>query len=253
MKTLRKITVTAIGIIVSLFLHTATAQDATEIIRKADNLMRGESSKAEMKMEIVRPAWSRSISFKTWAKSRDYSLTLITAPAKEKGQTFLKRKNEMWNWNPKIGRMIKLPPSMMSQGWMGSDYSNDDVLKESSIVVDYNHKIVGNEKIDGHDCYKIEMTPKPNAAIVWGKVMKWISKEHYFQLKTLYYDEENYLIKSELASNVKKMDDRQIPTKFEIIPADEEGNKTIVIIENMEFNIDIKDNFFSQQNMKRIR
>ena len=100
-------------------------------------------------MKIVRPTWERTVSFKMCSKDRDYSLTLVVDPVKEKGQTFMKRKNEMWNYVPKIGRLIKLPPSMMSQGWMGSDYSNDDILKESSIVVDYTHEISGTEIISG--------------------------------------------------------------------------------------------------------
>ena len=128
-------------------------QNATEIIKKADDKWNGEkSSQGIMTMTIVRPTWERTIQFKIWSLGKDYSLTLITAPAKEKGQAFLKRETEMWNWVPNISRMIKLPPSMMAEGWMGSDYTNDDILKESSIVVDFNHTIVGSEIIDGWDC-----------------------------------------------------------------------------------------------------
>ena len=119
------------------------AQDPSprEIIRKADEKFNGEkTSTSHMSMTIVRPTWERTIEFKNWTSGRDFALTLITAPAREKGQSFLKRENEMWNWNPTISRLIKLPPSMMSQGWMGSDYTNDDILKESSVVNDYHHR-----------------------------------------------------------------------------------------------------------------
>ena len=159
----------------------------------------------------------------------------------------------MWHWMPSIGRLIKLPPSMMSEGWMGSDYTNDDILKESSIVVDYNHTIIGEESIDGHVCYKIELNPKPDAAVVWGKVIKWITKEHFLQLKSEYYDEDGELIRTELGSDIKTMDGRKIPTKIEIIPEDEEGQKTVIIMDDIIFNRNIPDNFFSQQNMKRVR
>jgi len=230
------------------------AQDATEIIRKADEKWTGEkSSQGEMTMKIIRPTWERTIEFKIWTLGRDYSMTLITAPAKEKGQAFLKRENEMWNWVPNISRMIKLPPSMMSDGWMGSDYTNDDILKESSIVVDYHHEILGSEKVNERDCWKIEMMPKENAAIVWGKVIKWVSKDGYLMLKSEYYDEDEYLVKTELGSDIKIMDGRNIPTQLEIIPADKEDQKTIVIINHMEFNVDLQESFFSQQNMKRLR
>jgi outer membrane lipoprotein-sorting protein len=226
---------------------------AKEIVKKAYDLMQGETNESMMTMTIVRTAWQRSISFHTWAKGNDFSLALVTDPAKEKGQTFLKRKNEIWNWVPNIQRMIKLPPSMMSQGWMGSDFSNDDLLKESSIVIDYTHTLLGSETIDGTDCYKIKLIPTAEAAVVWGSIVKWISKEHYFQMKSEYYDEDNILVKTESASEIKKMGDREIPTHFELIPADKPGNKTILVIEKAIFNKPINESFFSQQNMKTIR
>jgi outer membrane lipoprotein-sorting protein len=230
------------------------SQDAREIIKKADEKMQGEeTSISTMTMKIIRPAWERDVTFKSWTKGRDYSLALVTAPPKESGQTFLKRENEMWNWNPTINRLIKLPPSMMSQGWMGSDFSNDDLLKESSIVVDYTHKITGSESIDGRDCYIIELLPHEDAAVVWGKIIKWISKEDFLQLKSEYYDEDDYLIKTETAYDIKTMDGRLIPSRFELIPEEEEGHKTVVILDEIQFNKPIDDSFFSQQNMKRVR
>ncbi len=237
-----------------LYFNPVKAQDAREIIKLADEKMQGEkTSYSLMTMTIVRPTWERAVSFKNWTKGRDYALTLVTAPAKEQGQSFLKHQNDIWNWNPMISRMIKLPPSMMSQGWMGSDFSNDDLLKESSIVIDYTHEITGEELIDGRDCHIIELTPLEDAAVVWGKIIKWISKEDYLQMKSEYYDEDDYLIKTELSSNVQMMDNRLIPTRFELIPEDEEGNRTIVEIDEITFNKPIEDAFFSQQNMKRVR
>jgi len=206
--------------------YSANAQDATEIIKKADEKWNGEkSSESYMVMTIVRPTWERTIEFKNWTKGKDKALTLITEPAKEKGQSFLKRGTEMWNWMPSIGRMIKLPPSMMADGWMGSDYTNDDILKESSIVVDFTHKIIGNETIDGLDCWKIELIPNEDAAVVWGKIVKWISKDEYIQMKSEYFDEDEYLIKTEFASDVKIMDGRKIPGKIEIVPEDKKTRK----------------------------
>ncbi len=233
---------------------TVQSQDARDIIKRADEKMQGEqTSRSTMTMTIVRPTWQREISFKNWTKGRDYSLALVTAPAKEKGQSFLKRENEMWNWNPTINRLIKLPPSMMSQGWMGSDFSNDDLLKESSIVVDYTHSIIGGDEVDGQECHKIELIPLEDAAVVWGRIIKWISKDEFLQIKSMYYDEDDYLIKTELAYEIKTMDGRLIPSRFELIPEEEDGHKTIVVMDMIEFNKPIPDAFFSQQNMKKVR
>lgn len=231
----------------------AYSQNATEIVREADKKMRGETSKAKMEMKIIRPTWDRTIRFKSWSKGYEYSMTLVTHPANEEGQVFMKRQNEMWNWNPTINRMIKLPPSMMSQGWMSSDYTNDDMLKEASIVVDYNHKILGSETISGEDCYKIRLIPKEDAAVVWGKVIMWISKTELYELKSEFYDEFGDLSKTHLGSEIKMMSGRKIPTKYEIIPANKKKQKTVVKILEIEFNIDLQESFFSKQSMKRIR
>lgn len=249
MKTLNSL-VLALIFLSSGFVYS---QNATEIVRKADRKMRGETSKAVMEMKIIRPTWDRTIRFKSWSKGYEYSMTLVTYPPNEEGQVFMKRQNEMWNWNPTINRMIKLPPSMMSQGWMGSDYTNDDMLKEASIVVDYNHKMLGTETISGETCYKIQLIPKEDAAVVWGKIIMWISKEGLYELKSEFYDEFGDLSKTHLGSDVQMMSDRKIPTKYEIIPANEEKQKTVVKILEIEFNIDLQEAFFSKQNMKRIR
>ena len=124
----------------------------------------------------------------------------------------------------------------------------DDVAR---IVNDYNHTILGSEEYEGIDCYKLQLIPKQDAAVIWGKIIKIISKEDFLQLKTLYYDEEDFLIKTELSSNIKLMDDRKIPTHIEIIPNDKKGHKTILEIISTDFNINVNDSFFSQQNMKR--
>ena len=251
MKTTKQITLLIILMISFVF---ANAQNATEIIKKADDKWNGEkSSQGTMTMTIVRPTWERTIQFKIWSLEDYYSMTLITSPAKEKGQAFLKRETEMWNWVPSISRMIKLPPSMMSDGWMGSDYTNDDILKESSMVVDFTHEIVGSETIDGWDCWKIEMLPKEESAVVWGKIIRWISKDEYLMMKSEYYDEDEYLVKTELGMDVKVMDGRKIPARIEIIPADKEDQKTIVELNEIKFNVNLQNSFFSQQNMKRLR
>jgi outer membrane lipoprotein-sorting protein len=240
-----------------LFLNvsslSAQTLTATDIVRKADEKFNGEkSSMMLMSMTIVRPAWQRTVEFKNWTMGRDYALTLIFAPAKDAGQTFLKRGNEMWNWNPSISRLIKLPTSMMSQGWMGSDYTNDDILKESSVVNDYTHEITGDETIEGRECYRIKMVAKENAAVVWGHQVRWVDKKEFLVLKAEYYDEDGTLVRTETGSDIKDMDGRMIHTKIVLTPLDEPGNNTTILIKDIKFNIPIQESFFSQQNMKNI-
>jgi len=239
-----------------LFLTLSTlvlSQNATEIVKKSNDNIMGKTSESVSKMKIIRPDWTREVEMKAWSKGTDYYLIYITSPARDKGQVFLKRKMELWNWMPTIGRMIKLPPSMMMQSWMGSDFTNDDLLKQSSLVKDYNHTIIGEEKINNYNCWKIKFIPKPDAPVVWGKIVMWISKKDYLQLKAEYYDESLELVNSMIGSNVKNVGDRMLPTKMEMIPADKPGNKTVLEYSKIIFNKKISDRFFSQQNMKRVK
>jgi outer membrane lipoprotein-sorting protein len=238
------------------FMHLsnlAIAQTAKEIVEKMDKKWRGDYSTQTMTMTIVRPTWERSISMKSWSNGTEFTMIYITAPAKERGQVFMKREKEMWNWVPSIDRMIKLPPSMMMQSWMGSDFTNDDLIRESSIVEDYEHSIIGEEEIQGKMCHIIQMIPKPDAAVVWGKVIVWITKEDYLQLKVEFYDEDEFLVNIQNLSDIKEIGGRVIPTRMEMIPADEEGKKTVIDIESADYETRVPESFFSQQNMKRIR
>lgn len=239
-----------------LFLFTPlllAAQDATEIIKKVDQKMRGKSSSSNMTMKIIRPDWSREISMKGWSLGTDYSLILITSPARDQGTAFLKRDKEIWNWQPTIDRVVKLPPSMMSQSWMGSDFTNDDLVKESSVVYDYNHFLKGDTTINNYDCWKLELIPKEDAAVVWGSIELFVSKEDYIELLIRYYDEDDFLVNTMVLSEIKEMDGRLIPCKMDMIPAEDPDQRTVIIYNDIDFDIDISESFFSIQKMKRIR
>lgn len=242
--------ITAIALILAV---PTFGQTAKEIIQKADDKMQGNSNKSEMRMTIVRPDWKREVTMKGWALGREYSLILITAPARDKGSAFLKRDKEMWNWQPSIDRVIKLPPSMMLQSWMGSDFTNDDLVKESSVVNDYEHSLGPDTVVNNLDCYKIILTPKPDAPVVWGKIVTYIDKEEFNQHIVYYYDEDDFLINTMLLTDIKNMGGRIIPTHLEMIPADEPENKTVIEYLKMEFDLDFDEKFFSQQSMKRVR
>lgn len=229
------------------------SDSAKEVVRKADDKMRGKTSNGAVTIQIVRPTWTRELKMKTWSKGTEYSLILVTAPAKEKGTVFLKRKKEVWNWLPSIERTIKLPPSMMSQSWMGTDFTNDDLVKESSAVEDYEHSFEGDSIIDGRNCFKIKMIPKPEAAVVWGKIFVWIDKKDYLQLKTEFFDEDNMLISTMLGSEIKMMGGRLIPARMEMIPSDKKNQKTVMIFETIQFDTPIDDSFFSPDNMKKVK
>lgn len=231
----------------------AQTPDASEIIEHMEEVMRGESSYAEMTMTIERPRYTREVSMKSWALGSEYSLILITEPSRDRGTTYLKRENEIWNYVPTIDRTIKMPPSMMAQSWMGSDFTNDDLVRESSTVQDYKHTILREEQYEDYGVWVLELIPKPETPIVWGKVLIWVTKEGYLQLKVENYDQRNELTNTIEFSDIKQLGGREIPTKMVLTPADKPDQRTILQYQQLEFNIDIGKSFFTQQNMRRVR
>ena len=229
------------------------AQTAEEIIKKADEKYRGKTSYSEMTIDIIRPKWSKQMKMKGWTKGAKYSVSIVTSPAKEKGTVFLMRDKEVWNYMPTIDRTIKFPPSMMLQNWMGTDLTNDDLVKQSSILEDYTHKITGEKSKEGHLCWIIELTPKEDAPVVWGKVIIWVDKSEYMMLQTDYYDEDDFLVNQMIGSDVKEFSGKMLPSKLRVIPVEEGGQETILTYEKLEFDIRISDQYFTTNYMKRIR
>jgi outer membrane lipoprotein-sorting protein len=228
-------------------------QNATAIIRKMNENALGNSNTGTMKMTIIRPDWTREMVMKSWSKGQDYALILLLSPARDEGTGFLKRDREIWNWQPSIDRVIKLPPSMMMQSWMGSDFTNDDLVQQSSVVDDYTHEIKGEETINSHQCYIIELTPKPEAPVVWGKIKLWVEKNHYFEVRAEFYDEDDYLVNIMRGKEIKNIQGRYIPTKLIVSSEENKDEKTIIEYEDLEFDISLTDKFFTLQNMKRLR
>ena len=227
-------------------------QDAKDIVKRADDKMRGQTSQAEMIIKTTRPTWTREMTVRTWMKGTEYAMILIQSPVKDRGTVFLKRKKEVWNWLPTLERSIKLPPSMMSQSWMGTDFTNDDLVTESSVVEDYNHTIAGDTLIAGKSCYIIQMIPKPESAVVWGKLIVCIDKEDFLELHSRFYDEEDGLVNVMNSFDIQDMDGRLVPTRLEMIPMDKKNQRTEIIYKKILFNRPIDDAFFTIERMRSL-
>ena len=241
-------------LLLTLFIHGSQEPTLTakQVVKKATDNVRGESSQSELIIKTVRPTWQREMTLKTWTQGEKYAMILVKTPVKDKGVAFLKRDKEVWNWVPVLERSLKMPPSMMTQSWMGTDFTNDDLVKESSMVEDYEHSFAGDTTIANRDCYIIQMIPKPEAAIVWGKLILCIDKKDFLELHTKFYDEEGELINVMNASDIKRMDGRLIPTYLEMVPADKKNQKTILIYSSVSFNKPIAASFFTLQQLKNL-
>ncbi len=239
-------------IIFALFLlipSLCLALTADEIVTKSDQAMRGDSSIATMSMTIKTPDWERTLKFKGWEKGRDKMFIKVTYPEKEAGTASLKIGNDMWNYLPKVNRTIKIPPSMMLQSWMGSDFTNDDLVKESSVINDYTHTLLGTEKINGDDCYKLKLTPKPDAAVVWGKIIYYCRVADFVPVREEFYSDKGEMIKLLEMSQIKYMHDRNYPTYWVMKTLNKPDRYTAITVKDIQFNVNVPNSKFLLQNI----
>jgi outer membrane lipoprotein-sorting protein len=224
---------------------------AEEILNKVDDLYRGESCSGTMVMKIATENWSRELKMQFWSLGKDYSLYKILSPEKEKDTATLKSSNDIWNYLPKVNRIIKLPSSMMSQSWMGSHITNDDLVKDSRFADDYTFDVTFQGEKEGKQIIEITCIPKEDAPVVWGEVLVWVEDKTYLPLKLFYYDEDLKLARTMIFSDVKKLDDRDLPAVVKVIPADKPNESTVVIYDNVKFNVEINKSFFSIRNLQK--
>lgn len=224
---------------------------AQEIVKRSDDLMRGNTQEGKYTMTVITQNWERHLELYVYSQGRDKIFIRILSPAKEKGITTLRIKNEMWNYLPSVERTIKIPPSMMLEAWMGSDFANDDLVKESSVVNDYTHRIIDEKIIDGKEVCRIELTPKPEAAVVWNKRIMWIQKNDFIPLRDEFYGKNNKLIKVLTYSKIKKISDRTIPAYWEMTSEIKSGHRTIIeVSDKVVYNKPIEETVFNLQNLK---
>lgn len=225
---------------------------ALELVEKAFDYWRGVSSVARFKMTIHRPDFVRSMIMKGWTKGRSDALFFVEEPAKDAGNGSLKQGREMWSYNPKINRAIKLPPSMMSQSWMGSDFSNDDLAKSDQILEDYQHTITGTEDSDGHTVYTIESVVREMAPVVWGKQVLQV-RDDFVLLRQQFYDEDMVLVKEMVSEDLVRFSDRLFPRIWTMRRVDQEDRYTRLEYLELSFNEEIDDRIFTLTSLKSRR
>jgi len=242
-----------IGMCAGLVTLPVQAMEVSELIRHIDELWRGETSHANMSMTVKTRHYERTMTMDAWSKGKDYSLVVIREPIKDRGIATLKVKENIWNYLPKINRVTKVPSSMMSGSWMGSHFTNDDLVKESTFEDDYDSRITFEGERDGRAIYEMTSLPKPNAAVVWGKVVMFIDQKNLAPYKALYYDEEGILIRTLTFDELKQIDGRAIPMRMSLQPEDKPNESTVIVYHDIEFGVPLGDSFFSLQSLKQRR
>ena len=225
---------------------------AKEILDKVDDLFRGKSSVATMEMTVTTKNWKRTLEMTAWSKGKDKALIKILSPKKERGTATLRSGNEIWNYLPKVKRTIKLPSSMMSGSWMGSHFTNDDLVKESRMADDYTFKVSYRGLRSGTKIVELDCRPKPNAAVVWGKVLVEAEDDgNYLPVRIRYYSEEMKLARTLTFSDKKKFGSRTVPTVMLAVPADKPKESTRILYKSIDFDVEVPDSKFSLRELQR--
>ena len=231
----------------------AAAIEVDELIRHIDRLWRGETSQATMSMAVKTNRYERTMTMEAWSRGKDYSLVVIRNPVKDRGISTLKVEENIWNYLPKINRVTKVPSSMMSGSWMGSPFTNDDLVKENTFEDDYDASISFEGERNGQRIYELTFVPKTDAAVVWGKVLMMIEQESLAPYKALYYDEEGLLIRTMIMDQPQQIDGRTIPMRMSLQPEDKPDESTVIVYQDIAFGMPLEKSFFSLQTLKRRR
>jgi outer membrane lipoprotein-sorting protein len=228
------------------------AMDADRIVSDGFDYWRGKASVGTVQMLIHREDWQRTMTIKAWTRGQKESLFYITAPPKDYGNGTLKKGREMWLFNPKVNRVIKVPPSMMSQSWMGSDFSNNDLAKSDSLLVDYDHSLTGIETHEGKKVYIIKSIPKPNAPVVWG-MQRLKIREDQIWLSEEFFDEDLKPVKIMTAMEIQMLGGKLFPKVWRMREVDEQNRYTQLSYESLEFKISLPDQLFTLSNLKQLK
>jgi outer membrane lipoprotein-sorting protein len=242
-----------VGVVLALLSVGASAPppDAHEIVRRSDQALRGKTLQGSAQMTVKTQDWERTLDMDFWSVNPDKTFIRITAPTKEAGTATLRVESNMWNYIPKVERVIKIPPSLMLQPWMGSDFSNDDLVKESSLVKDYTHTIEGEVVEGGVACYRVVALPKPDAPVVWGRLVVTIGKSDYLPRKQEFYSEKGTLQKVLTYSDIQSVDGRAYPLLWKMVSVTKAGHETLLRYRDLRFDRSLDDAIFTQRNLRQ--
>lgn len=231
--------------------RAATPTSAKEILDRVDDLFRGKSSHGRMVMTVTTANWKRSLTIEAWSEGKDKSLLRILAPTKEKGTATLRSGNDIWNYLPKVNRIIKLPSSMMGSSWMGSHFTNDDLVKESRMADDYTFTVSFEGQRAGRKVIEITCLAKPEAVVVWGKLVVAVQAEDYMPLELAYYDEDLKKARTMRFEDVGLLGGRRLPKRLVVTPADKPGESTEVTYQEMSFDLSLPADLFTLRSLQQ--
>ncbi len=226
---------------------------AVEIIDKVDRMLRGDSSWGRLEMAVVTRRWERNVTLEIWSEGTEQALIKVLKPKKEEGTATLKVGSDIWNYLPKIDRTIRVPSSMMMASWMGSHFTNDDLVKDSRLIRDYEIEISYQGEREGVDVYEFLLTPYPEAPVVWGKILYQVRQEDLMPTWVEYYGEDGELKRTLTFSEYREMSGRLLPARSRMVPQDKPQEYTEIIYLELRLDIPLPKGTFSLASLRRSR
>jgi outer membrane lipoprotein-sorting protein len=245
--------VASVCILLAICVPILLAQqpNADEIVRRGEYAVRGKTQVGDVVMTVKTPDWQRTLELRYWTVNPAKTFIRVTAPAKESGTATLRLGTNMWNYLPSVERTIKIPPSLMLESWMGSDFTNDDLVRESSLVKDYDHRMGGEALEAGDACYRIIATAKPDAPVVWDRIVLYVRKSDAIPRREEYYDSKGRMQKVLTFDDIRKTSGGVYPMRWKMVSVNKPGHETLLQISNLTLDRPISDSIFTQENLRQ--
>ena len=220
--------------------------DAVALLRKIDELYRSDSSHATMTMEIVTPNWQRTMALEAWTRGMEDTFIRVLSPKKDRGVATLKIDREMWNYFPKINKVIKVPPSMMMGAWMGSDFTNDDLVREVSLVEEYHVTLQEADAL-----HVLTLIPRTQTVTVWARIVIRVSRDKLLPVDQTYFNELGERVRVMMFAENKTFSGREMPSVMTMTPLNKDGHKTVVRYQSLTLDVPVEDDIFTLRNLQK--
>jgi outer membrane lipoprotein-sorting protein len=222
--------------------------DVPALLHHLDDLYRSSSSIARIEITVVNPRSTRSMRLKAWTRGEEEVLVLVEAPAREQGSATLRVGQNLWNWLPRISRTIRVPPAMMLSSWMGTDFTNDDLVKESSLLRDFDARV--ERRSESPPGWWLRLEAKPGAVGRWARIDLLVTDER-LPVEERHYDRKGRLARTMTFDEVRTLGGRRLPARMVLVPTDAEGQRTEMRYLDVAFDVKLPDETFSLSRLER--
>jgi len=230
--------------------HAQSLPSLDDLVHHLDQLYQSASSHAVMTMTVTRERGTRELTLESWSRGDDEALIVIREPAREAGTATLRTAEGLWNYAPRADRLIRIPSGLLSESWMGSHFTNDDLLRDTSYLDDHSGALRWIEE-GGQRLIEVTLTPSPDTPVVYTRMVFTLEPDRWVPGKALYYDGDD-LIRSMLFDQVQRIGDKMIPMRMTLQPADDPEERTEILYRELELDLPVDGELFTRRGLRRV-